>query len=141
MVASATTEKLQHFRMLEIKQRTKMHVIATSFCLGRTIDSSTETVDMQSTVEHYYFLFQSFCWTEVNFVGQLVPSVSDFGWLSLADPGGHRRRAPPQQDQFLSFSHTFLPKSVCVGGWCPPTGQHPPNGKSWIHHWLCCSRV
>ena len=41
---------------------------------------------------------------------------------------------PPPQDQFLSFSHTFSPKSVCVGGWHPPTGQRPPNGKSWIRH-------
>ena len=50
--------------------------------------------------------------------------------------------APPQQDQFLLFSHTFLPKSVCVGGQRPPppTGRRPPpppNGKSWIRHWLC----
>ena len=34
----------------------------------------------------------------------------------------------PQQDLFLSFSHTFLPKSVRVGG------RRPPNGKSWIRH-------
>ena len=47
---------------------------------------------------------------------------------ALADPGGCRWRAPPQQDQFLSFSHTFLPKSVCVRGWCPPPmGQCPPQ--------------
>ena len=42
---------------------------------------------------------------------------------TLADPGGRRRRArspPPQQDQFLLFSHTFLPKSVRIGGWRPP---------------------
>ena len=43
---------------------------------------------------------------------------------------------PPQQDQFLSFLHTFLPKSVCVGGWCPHQRVGaPPNGKSWIRHW------
>ena len=43
---------------------------------------------------------------------------------------------PSQQDQFLSFLHTFLPKSVRVGGWRPPTGQRPLplNGKSWIRH-------
>ena len=40
---------------------------------------------------------------------------------ALADPGGRRgAHPPPQQDQFLSFSHTFSPKSVRVGGWCPP---------------------
>ena len=26
---------------------------------------------------------------------------------------------PPQQDQFLSFLHMFLPKSVRIGGWRP----------------------
>ena len=34
---------------------------------------------------------------------------------------------PPQQDQFLSFLHTFLPKSVRIGGWRPPTGRRPPQ--------------
>ena len=29
----------------------------------------------------------------------------------------------PQQDPSLSFSHMFLPKSVCVGGWRPPMGN------------------
>ena len=41
-------------------------------------------------------------------------------YQSLADPGGCCQCMPPQQDPFLSFSHTFLPKSVRVGGWCPP---------------------
>ena len=41
---------------------------------------------------------------------------------SLADPGGRR----PQQDQFLLFSHMFLPKSVRIGGWHPPNGSAPP---------------
>ena len=56
---------------------------------------------------------------------------------SLADPGAPRR-APPQQDQFLSFSHTFSPKSVRIRGWHPPPpngSAPPPNGKSWIRHW------
>ena len=48
---------------------------------------------------------------------------------ALADPGGRRRRAPPQQDPFLSFLHTFSPKSVCIGGQRPPpTGGAPPTG-------------
>ena len=45
---------------------------------------------------------------------------------SLADPGGAAARAP-QQDQFLSFSHTFSPKSVRIRGWRPPpNGSAPP---------------
>ena len=53
---------------------------------------------------------------------------------SLADPGGRRRRPPPpppppQQDQFPSFSHTFLLKSVPIGGWHPPNGSVPPQWK------------
>ena len=37
---------------------------------------------------------------------------------------------PPQQDPFLSFSHTFLPKSVHVRGQRPPSppmGRRPPQ--------------
>ena len=34
---------------------------------------------------------------------------------------------PPQQDQFLSFSHMFLPKSVGIRGWHPPNGLAPPQ--------------
>ena len=47
----------------------------------------------------------------------------------LADPGGAAARAP-QQDQFLSFSHTFSPKSVRIGGWRPPPQRvgAPPTG-------------
>ena len=41
----------------------------------------------------------------------------------IGGSGGRRRRAPSQQDQFLSFSHMFSLKSVCVGGWCPPPPQ------------------
>ena len=47
--------------------------------------------------------------------------------LTLADPGGAPQRVPPQQDQFLSFSHTFLLKSVRVRGWRPPNGSAPPQ--------------
>ena len=56
---------------------------------------------------------------------------------SLADPGG-AAGARPQQDQFLSFSQMFLPKSVCVGGWRPPPQRvGAPHGKSWIRHCPC----
>ena len=43
--------------------------------------------------------------------------------VPLADPGGAASAPPPKQDQFFSFLHTFLPKSVCV------RGQHPPQ---WV---------
>ena len=43
--------------------------------------------------------------------------------------GGRHGTCSPQQDQFLSFSHTFLLKSVCVGGWHPPQWVGaPPMG-------------
>ena len=41
--------------------------------------------------------------------------------------GGAAGARPPQQDQILSFSHTFLPKSVQIGGWHPPNGLAPPQ--------------
>ena len=41
--------------------------------------------------------------------------------------GGCCWRAPPQQDPFLSFSHTFSSKSVCIRGQRPPRpmGRRP----------------
>ena len=42
------------------------------------------------------------------------------GWLLVP---------PPQQDQILSFSHTFQPKRARIGG-------RRPNGKSWIRNWV-----
>ena len=68
------------------------------------------------------------CWTPIEATKgtQRNPSSLTY-WCShltcmspLADPGGAPRRPPPQQDQFLSFSHTFSLKSVRVGGWRPP---------------------
>ena len=43
-----------------------------------------------------------------------------FVCIFIGGSRGRRWRAPPQQDQFLSFSHTFSPKSVRIGGWRPP---------------------
>ena len=41
--------------------------------------------------------------------------------------------APPPWDPILTFSHTFSPKSACVGGPCPKKLVHAPlYGKSWI---------
>ena len=56
--------------------------------------------------------------------GCYLKTISQNHWQIQGAPPAH---APPQQDQFLSFSHTFLPKSVCVGGWCPPNGSAPPQ--------------
>ena len=58
-----------------------------------------------------------------------MSSIANYAY-SLADPGGGppARPPPPQQDQFLSFSHMFSPKSGRMGGW------RPPNGKYWIRH-------
>ena len=63
----------------------------------------------------------------------------DHWWIQ----GGPRRRAPPpQQDQFLSFSHMFSPKSVRIRGWHPLQWfVAPPNGKSWIRHCWCLAIV
>ena len=41
--------------------------------------------------------------------------------------GGCCGHVPPQQDQFLLFSHMFSPKSVRFRGWCPPNGSVPPQ--------------
>ena len=54
---------------------------------------------------------------------QVYRSV-DIGGSRGGAPPAH---APPQQNQFLSFSHTFLPKSVPIGGWHPPNGSAPPQ--------------
>ena len=64
--------------------------------------------------------------------------------LIIGRSRGHCQHPPPQQDQFLSFSHMFLPKSVCIGGWHPPMGQHPPppmgnpgSATAYIHLCKC----
>ena len=79
----------------------------------------------------------------INFSVQFTHLISYRHWRIQGDPlqthwwiqGGHHQCMPPQQDQFLLFSHTFSPKSVRVGGWHPSNGSVPPlNGKSWICH-------
>ena len=53
--------------------------------------------------------------------------------ISLADPGGGAAGTPPPPTGSISFfSHMFSPKSVRIGG-----RRLPPNGKSWIRHWIC----
>ena len=47
-------------------------------------------------------------------------------WRIQGAPPAPPPPPPPQQDPFLSFLHTFLPKSVRIGGWRPPTGWRPP---------------
>ena len=42
--------------------------------------SITPVFRVSMPTQKHHFFFQ-LCWTEVNFVGPLVPSVSDFGWL------------------------------------------------------------
>ena len=61
--------------------------------------------------------------------GLLVVRISGLPHIqitsALVDPGGATGAPPPQQDQILSFSHTFLPKSAHVGGRrpLPPAGN------------------
>ena len=59
---------------------------------------------------------------------------------ALADLGGCvPGTRQPLWDPILSFSHTFSPKSACVGGpHAPLTDARPPYGKSWIHHCKVC---
>ena len=43
--------------------------------------------------------------------------------------GGAASAPPPQQDPILLFSHTFLPKSICIEGRRPQwVGAPPPTG-------------
>ena len=66
-----------------------------------------------------------------------MPSAfSGYKYLLVIDRSrGALPACAPQQDQFLSFSHMFSPKSVCIRGQHPPMGWcPPPNGKSWICH-------
>ena len=54
---------------------------------------------------------------------------------------GRCQHASPQQDPILSFLHTFSLKSTHVGGQHPPMAWRPPNGKSWIRHWLSTDNI
>ena len=66
-----------------------------------------------------------------------------YGWtviqvtIPLVDPGGAVGAPPPQQDPFLSFAHTFLLKSVRIGGWRPPPTGNPGSATAyrlWFHY-------
>ena len=48
--------------------------------------------------------------------------------IAVVDPGGVPPACAPQQDPILSFSHTFLLKSIRIRGSCPPNGSAPPMG-------------
>ena len=66
------------------------------------------------------------------FVNRLIQNYNVLSKDSQVSIGGSGGAPPahapsPQQDQFLSFLHMFLPKSVRVRGWRPPTGQRPPQ--------------
>ena len=50
------------------------------------------------------------------------------GLYSIGRSRGCHWHTPSQQDQFLLFLHTFLPKSVRIRGWHPPMGWCPPMG-------------
>ena len=47
--------------------------------------------------------------------------------VNIGRSRGRCQHVPPQQDPFLSFLHTFLPKSVRVEGWHPRNGLVPPQ--------------
>ena len=81
----------------------------------------------------FYLIIYYFLLLHPTMMRRVVSLARD---VTIGGSGGRRRRPPPQQDQILSFSHMFLPKSTHVGGWHPPTARRPPNGKSWIRHWL-----
>ena len=59
----------------------------------------------------------------------------DMDYKALADPGGRPRRAtPPNRIHFFHFHICFHQKVYTSEVGAPPTGQRPPNGKSWIRH-------
>ena len=70
-----------------------------------------------------------------------IPAAVCIGGSRGAPPA--RPNPPPEQDPFLSFSHTFLPKSACVRGQHPPDGSAPPptgnpgstTGLDKYYHW------
>ena len=67
------------------------------------------------------YWWAKFCRFDVN-----QQNLEQFGMaLPLADPGGGAAGTcpPPQQDPFLSFSHTFLLKNVVSEVGTPPTGN------------------
>ena len=52
---------------------------------------------------------------------------STLGTSCIGGSGGVPLVHAPQQDPFLSFLHTFLPKSVHIGGWHPPKWVGAPQ--------------
>ena len=88
-------------------------------------------IHMHSDVSHYrhayvYSILKSSC------IKVYQPMIS------LADPGGALLvHAPPNRINFIRFRICFCQKVYALEVGTPPTGRCPPNGKSWIRHWIC----
>ena len=54
-------------------------------------------------------------------MASVTRSLADLGW-----GGGRAGCTPSHMDPILLFSHTFSPKSACIGGKRPRDGCTPP---------------
>ena len=71
------------------------------------------------------FCFQSLWGSRIGLLLILLPELS----ATVADL--HTKVSGAQADPIMSFLQTFLEKSTCVVGWCPPPtndGSRPPKG-------------
>ena len=55
--------------------------------------------------------------------------------LSVADPGGRRRRAPPHGSKFFRFDIQIF-QNIAASGVGAPYEVGAPYGKFWIRNWL-----
>ena len=75
---------------------------------------------------------------QMDFKNMLI-NLRKKGYSALADPGGCCQCVPLNRIHFFCFCICLCQKVYASEvGAPPPMGQHPPNGKSWIHH---CSGI
>ena len=83
--------------------------------------------------------------TNMGCVLAYIPSLVGVASVCIGGSRGCCQRMPPPPNRihFFHFCIRFHRKVYTSKVGVPPTGQHPPNGKSWIRHWyglLYCER-
>ena len=114
-------------------------------CPGERV-TSTCSIYANRTHSVSIFTFRFSCASRISRGGRRLPTQALFGRDPLDPPmqyiGGSTykilRCTPLLLDPILSFTHTFSPKSTCVGGPRPlPNGSTSPYQKCWIRPCNC----
>ena len=109
-------------------RQANQYTLKRTFCKNNRTETTFECIYIGLSV--YLFVCQNNDSAKLKYLLGNFGQKSVFVYISFSSGGSTYksfRRAPPQQDQILSFLHMFSPKSACVGGWRPlQRGLVPP---------------